>query len=82
MNPLTLLPGSLREIEEADELLDELAMLLDIVTSHAISAREAAWRRDREVAGAHLRHARDGLKLALRTYNELGAEPREIAGTK
>jgi hypothetical protein len=55
----------------ADERLDELVLLCDIVSSHSISAREAAWRRDQALLGTHLRHAREGLMLALRTFNTL-----------
>ena len=81
--PIPELKRHLREIEEgnrrdadwtADDRFEELVMLCDIVTSHTISAREGAWRRDQELAGAHLRHARDGLKLALKTFNALSCD--------
>jgi hypothetical protein len=76
----------LRAIEEdnrrdrewmADERLAELVFLCEIVSSHSTSAREAAWRRDQTLLGMHLRHAREGLILALKTFNALPPEVSE-----
>lgn len=73
--PCPELNGHLREIERGnrleveDERFDELVLLCDAVASHSVSAREAAWRRDRVLLDTHLRHAREGLVLALRTFN-------------
>ena len=78
--PIPELAKHLRTIEEdnrrdsewmSDEWFDELVFLCEIVSSHSISAREAAWRRDQELLGTHLRHARESLILALRTFNKL-----------
>ena len=67
--------GNRRDAEwMADERLDELVSLCDIVSSHSISAREAAWRRDQTLLGTHLRHARNGLVLALKTFNLLPSD--------
>ena len=66
--PIPELARHLRAIEDdnrrdrewmAEERLDELIFLCEIVSSHSISAREAAWRRDQPLLGAHLRHARE-----------------------
>lgn len=54
-----------------DERFDELVSLFDIVASHTVSAREAAFRRDRTLLGEHLNHARNGLKLTIQIYNLL-----------
>lgn len=58
----------------ADERLEELVGFCDLVVSHAISAREGAWRRDRAVAGVHLGHARGALILALKFFNSLPSD--------
>jgi hypothetical protein len=55
----------------ADDRLEELVMLCDIIASHSTSAREAAWRRDQTLLGMHLQHARESLKLALKTFGLL-----------
>ena len=55
----------------SDERFDELVALLGIAASHCTSAGEAAWRRDQALTGVHLRHAREGLMLALKTFNIL-----------
>jgi hypothetical protein len=57
-----------------DERFDEVVSLCDVADSHLISAREAGFRRDRSLLGDHLRRARDGLKLAIQTYNMLPAD--------
>ena len=44
----------------AEDRLDEIVFLCDIVSSHSISAREAARRGDQPLLGTHLRHAREG----------------------
>ena len=44
----------------------ELQRLCAIIGSHCVSANEAAWRGDRELAHTHLRHAREALILALK----------------
>lgn len=58
----------------ADERLDEIAFLCDVVSSHCISAREAARWRDQALLGTHLRHAREGLMLAFKTFNVLPSD--------
>jgi hypothetical protein len=60
----------------SDERFNEIAWFSDIVGSHLISAREAAFRRDRSLLGDHLRHAREGLVLALKTFNILPSDGR------
>lgn len=55
----------------ADERFDEIVSLCGIVASHCASAAEAAWRRDQALTGTHLRHAREGLMLALKAFNTL-----------
>jgi hypothetical protein len=75
--PIPELAKHLRAIEEddrewmAEDRIDEIAFLCEIVSSHSISAREAARRRDQTLLGTHLRHAREGLILALKTFNAL-----------
>jgi hypothetical protein len=69
----------LREIEEGnrrdaewladDWTTEELVKLCDIVASHSVSAREAAWRQDPCLTGTHLRHARGALILAIKVFN-------------
>ena len=81
--PIPELASHLRAIKEgnrrdrewmADARFDELVSLCDIVSSHSISAREAAWRWDQALLGTHLRHAREGLILALKTFNALPSD--------
>ena len=60
-----------------DERFDELVSLCDIAGSHLISAREAGFRRDRSLLGDHLLRARNGLRLAIQTFNML---PSDAAG--
>ena len=76
----------LRAIEEgnrrdalwmADERLDELVFLCDIVASHSIIAREGARMGDQALLETHLRHAREGLMLALKTYKALPSDASE-----
>ena len=57
-----------------DERFDEVVSLCDIADSHLVSAREAGFRRDRSLLGDHLRRARDGLRLAIQTFNMLPAD--------
>ena len=57
-----------------DERFAELVSLCGIVASHCTSAGEAAWRRDQALLRDHLEHARNGLKLALQTYNTLPSD--------
>ena len=57
-----------------DERFDEIVSLCDIACSHLVSAREAAFRKDRSLLGEHLGQARDGLRLVLRTFNLLPAD--------
>jgi hypothetical protein len=83
MNAPPLIPElakHLRAIEEdnrrdrewiADERFDEIVLLCDIVRSHSICAAEAAWRRDRALVSDHLNHAREAMKLVLKTFNAL-----------
>jgi hypothetical protein len=54
-----------------DERFDEVISLCGIVASHCTSAAEATWRRDQALTGTHLRHAREGLMLALKAFNTL-----------
>jgi hypothetical protein len=54
-----------------DERFDEIVSLCDIADSHLVSAHEAGFRRDRSLLGDHLRRARDGLRLAIQTFNML-----------
>jgi hypothetical protein len=84
--PIPELGKHLRAIEEgnrgdrewmAEERLAELVTLCDIVASHSTSAREAAWRRDQALLRTHLRHAREGLVLALKTFNSLPGDPSQ-----
>ena len=56
------------------ERFDEIVSLCDIADSHLVSAREAGFRRDRSLLGDHLRRARDGLRLAIQTFNMLPAD--------
>jgi hypothetical protein len=56
-----------------DDRFDEIVSLCGIAASHCTSAAEAAWRRDKALTGTHLRHAREGLMLALKTYNMIPA---------
>ncbi len=58
----------------ADERLGQIVEFCDLVVSHAISAREGAWRRDQAVAGVHLGHARGALILALKLFNSLPSD--------
>jgi hypothetical protein len=58
----------------ADERLDEIVFLCDVVASHSISALEAGRRGDKPLLGTHLLHAREGLMLALKTYKALPSE--------
>ncbi len=84
--PLPELKKHLRAIESGnqidrlwmeDERFDELVSLCDIAGSHLISAREAGFRRDRSLLGDHLLRARNGLRLAIQTFNML---PSDAAG--
>ena len=54
-----------------DERFDEIVSLCDIAESHLGSAGVAAFRKDRSLLGDHLLHARDGLRLAIQTFNLL-----------
>jgi hypothetical protein len=78
--PTPELAKHLRAIEEgnrrdrewmADERLDELVFLCEIVASHCTSAREAAWRRDQTLLGDHMRHAWEGLQAARSLFKAL-----------
>lgn len=67
--------GNRRDAEwMAEERLDELVFLCDIVRSHSTCASEAAWRRDQALLGTHLRHSREGLILALKTFKALPSD--------
>jgi hypothetical protein len=57
-----------------DERFDELVSLCGIASSHCTSAAEAAWRRNQALTGTHLRHAREGLMLALKIFNLLPSD--------
>jgi hypothetical protein len=61
----------------AEDRLDEIVFLCDIVSSHSISAREAARRGDQPLLGTHLRHAREGMMLAIKTFKVLPPETSE-----
>jgi hypothetical protein len=58
----------------ADERFDESVLLCDIVISHLISAREAAWRRDQKLLGDHMRHAWEGLQAARSLFKALPSD--------
>ena len=58
----------------AEDRLNEIVFLCDVVASHSISAREAGRRGDKPLLGTHLLHAREGLMLALKTYKALPSE--------
>ena len=58
----------------SDERFDEIVSFCGIVASHCTSAAEAAWRRDQVLTGTHLRHAREGLMLALKIFNMLPSD--------
>jgi hypothetical protein len=58
----------------ADERLDELVFLCEIVASHCTSAREAAWRRDQTLLGDHMRHAWEGLQAARSLFKALAPD--------
>lgn len=84
--PLPELNKHLRAIEAgniidrdwmSDERFDEIVELCAIAESHLVSAREAGFRRDKTLLGTHLRHAREGLILALKTFNML---PSDVGG--
>jgi hypothetical protein len=62
----------------SDERFDEIVSFCGIVASHCTSAAEAAWRRDQALTGTHLRHAREGLMLALKTFNVLPVGGRAV----
>ncbi len=62
------------------ERFDLIEGLCDIIASHCVSAREAAWREDRELLARHLRSAREGLKRALETFNLLPGTKPKAAG--
>jgi hypothetical protein len=53
------------------EAVFELAQLL---SSYSRSAEEAAWCRDRQMLGVHLKQARAVLIEALKTYREISEE--------
>jgi hypothetical protein len=81
--PSPELAKHLRAIEEdnrrdrewlADEHFDEIAFHIEIVSSHLVSAREAARRRDQGLLGYHLRHAWDDLAAARRVFKALPSE--------
>jgi hypothetical protein len=85
--PLPELKKHLRAIESGnvidrlwmeDERFDEIVSFCGIVASHCTSAAEAAWRRDKALTGTHLRHAREGLVLALKTFNMLPSDGRAV----
>ena len=61
----------------AEDRLDEIVFLCDIVSSHSISAREAARRGDQPLLGTHLRHACEGMMLAIKTFKVLPLETSE-----
>jgi hypothetical protein len=77
--PSSELRKHLREIEEGnrrdaewvadDWATEDLVRLCRIVASHAISASEAAWRKDPGLTDTHLRHARSAFILALKEFN-------------
>ena len=81
--PTPELAKHLRTIEEgnqrdrewmAEDRLDEIVFLCDIVASHSISAREAARRGDQTLLRTHLSHTRESLSLALKTFKVLPSE--------
>lgn len=55
----------------SDERFDQIIMLLDIVGSHCRIASEGCFLRNQALTGDHLRRARDGLVLAIRTFKDL-----------
>ncbi len=57
-----------------DFLFEALVETCDLVGSHARSAAEAAWRRDAETVGVHLKEARSILVEALKTFRQLEPE--------
>ena len=78
--PTPELTKHLRKIEEGNRLdaewmaddwaTEDLVRILGILASHAVSAREAAWRQDPGLTGTHLRHARGALILAMKVFNQ------------
>jgi hypothetical protein len=69
--------GNRHDREWMADRLDEIVFLCDIVSSHSISAREAARRGDQPLLGTHLRHAREGMMLAIKTFKVLPPETSE-----
>jgi hypothetical protein len=63
-----------------DDLRFEAIMeALDMATSYAISAREAAWRGDKSFLGVHLQQLRLSTIAAMSTFKELGVSGEEKA---
>lgn len=62
-----------------DLAFEALVETCDLASSYGRSASEAAWRGDKLTLGVHLRQLRLATIAALKTFNELGAEPGENA---
>jgi hypothetical protein len=57
-----------------DERFDAIESLCNIAGSHCASAALSSWRRDKDLTGIHLRHARNALVLVLKVFNTLPSD--------
>ncbi len=64
----------------SDLQFDLIVETVDLATSYARSASEAAWRGDRLTLGVHLRQLRLCVIAAIQTFKELGGEAGAKAG--